>query len=111
MFTTDKLLEHPLTILSHFVIHEKLYFVALWTILKVERFSRGSDRDVDVYEAEQGRSMQPSGLHPGCDYTEHSPLCKITLINPMHNPATSLCKQTWATAARVSDVDACMILV
>ena len=52
MFTTDKLFEHPLTILSHFVIHEKLYFVALWTILKVERFSRGSDRDVDVYEAE-----------------------------------------------------------
>lgn len=121
-FTTDKLFEHSLTILSHFLIHEKLYFVALWTKLKVERFSRGSVRDVDVYEAEQGRSMQPSGLHPGCDDTEHSPLCRITLvnsmhlcritlINPMHNPATSLCKQTWATAARVSDVDACMILV
>ena len=38
MFTTDKLLEHSLTILSHFVIHEKLYFVALWTTLKSSAF-------------------------------------------------------------------------
>ena len=52
MFTTDKLLEHSLKILSHSVIHEKLYFAALWTTLKVERFPRGSFRDVDVYEAE-----------------------------------------------------------
>lgn len=52
VFTTDKLLEHSFTSLSHFVIHEKLYSVALWTTLKVERFSRGSVRDVNVHEAE-----------------------------------------------------------